>query len=193
VRNITLPFTVVTAWFGLHGVAHATVHIHIDLDDQRMQVDSDSGAHYEWPISSGRPGHETPTGAFRPQRMFVMVHSAKYDDAPMPHAIFFHGPYAIHGTGSVRALGHVASHGCVRLAPGHAATLFALVEKEGATITIDRTPAGTGEVAAANPHRAGHRLAAAQRHRFQQNALGYAPRRASVGLWDWARNPLRLY
>src|ERR1700683_3879918 len=106
-RNISMAGVAVGAWFGLHSSAEATVQIDIDLGAQRMQVDSDSGAHYDWPISSGRPGHATPTGAFHPQRMFVMVHSAKYDDAPMPHAIFFHGPYAIHGTGSVRSLGHV--------------------------------------------------------------------------------------
>jgi hypothetical protein len=124
--------------------------------------------------------------------MYVMVHSAKYDNAPMPHAIFFHGPYAIHGTGSVRSLGHVASHGCVRISPAHAATLFSLVQKEGATISIEGAPFG-GAVADVNPHRAGHRLASAQRHRFQQHALGYTPRHRASGLKEWARDPLRLY
>ena len=60
----------------------------------------------------------TPRGIFRPQALYTMVHSAKYGNAPMPHSIFFHGQYAIHGTTAVGTLGRPASHGCVRLSPG---------------------------------------------------------------------------
>ena len=50
----------------------------------------------------------------------------------MPHAVFFtKDGHAIHGTLEVKRLGKPASHGCVRLSPGNAATLFALVEKTG--------------------------------------------------------------
>jgi len=49
----------------------------------------------------------------------------------MPHAIFFHEGYAIHGTYAVSRLGTPASHGCVRLLPAHAAELFALVRSQG--------------------------------------------------------------
>jgi lipoprotein-anchoring transpeptidase ErfK/SrfK len=49
----------------------------------------------------------------------------------MPHAIFFHKGYAIHGTYYVSRLGRPASHGCVRLHPSHAATLFDLVRSQG--------------------------------------------------------------
>ena len=44
--------------------------------------------------------------------LYVMVHSYKYDNAPMPHSIFFYGQFAIHGTSAVGALGRPASHGC---------------------------------------------------------------------------------
>ena len=54
-----------------------------------------------------------------------------YDNAPMPHAIFFHGGFAIHGSYEISRLGRPASHGCVRLAPANAAVLFGLVEREG--------------------------------------------------------------
>jgi hypothetical protein len=188
-RAMTIPFTAVAACFGLSTAAHATVQVHIDLGSQTMHVDSDSGAHYDWPISSGRPGHGTPSGVFHPQAMYTMVHSAKYNNAPMPHSIFFTGPYAIHGTYAVGALGHVASHGCVRLAPGNAATLFAMVQHEGATIVISGSSGG-GDAVAANPHRAGHRLAAAQRQRFQDKALGYAGKRHNRTLREWMANPL---
>jgi hypothetical protein len=189
-RFVSAPLTAFAAFVGFQTTAHATVHINIDLSSQRMHVSSDSGADYEWPVSTGRHGHATPTGVFHPQRLYTMVHSAKYDNAPMPHAIFFHGPYAIHGTDAVGHLGHVASHGCIRLAPGNAATLFSLVQAEGATIVIGGHSSG-GEVASVNKHRAGHRLAAAQRHRFQERSMAYSERRQMRSLTEWAKNPLR--
>jgi hypothetical protein len=58
----------------------------------------------------------------------------------MPHSIFFHGQYAIHGTLEVDQIGRPASHGCIRLTPTAAATLYALVSREGATIHIGGAP-----------------------------------------------------
>jgi lipoprotein-anchoring transpeptidase ErfK/SrfK len=58
-----------------------------------------------------------------------------YDNAPMPHSIFFYGGYAIHGTYEIAELGHPVSHGCVRLDPGNAAILFDLVAREGSRNT----------------------------------------------------------
>jgi lipoprotein-anchoring transpeptidase ErfK/SrfK len=49
----------------------------------------------------------------------------------MPHAIFFHYGLAIHGTNDISRLGGPASHGCVRLHPANAASLFALVKGDG--------------------------------------------------------------
>ena len=84
-----------------------------------------------------RPGGPlTPRGVFRPRALYTMVHSAKYGNAPMPHSIFFYGQYAIHGTTAVGNLGSPASHGCIRLSPANAATLFAMVESQGAQIRI---------------------------------------------------------
>ena len=53
----------------------------------------------------------------------------------MPHSIFFHGGYAIHGSYEIRRLGGPASHGCIRLHPANAATLFALVKQRGMSDT----------------------------------------------------------
>jgi hypothetical protein len=53
----------------------------------------------------------------------------------MPHSIFFHEGYAIHGTIYVSRLGNKASHGCVRLHPTNAATLFDLVRSQGMNAT----------------------------------------------------------
>ena len=60
-----------------------------------------------------------------------MWHSRKYGNAPMPHALFFTEGWAVHDTASVAALGRPASHGCVRLAPANAKTLFRLVPAYG--------------------------------------------------------------
>jgi hypothetical protein len=54
----------------------------------------------------------------------------------MPFSIFFtEQGHAIHGSYHTRSLGSAASHGCVRIAPGNAAKLFALVEAQGLSNT----------------------------------------------------------
>ncbi len=60
-----------------------------------------------------------------------MHYSRKYDMAPMPHAVFINGGVAIHATSATGLLGRPASHGCIRLAPGNAATFYSLVHKHG--------------------------------------------------------------
>jgi L,D-transpeptidase catalytic domain len=50
----------------------------------------------------------------------------------MPHSIFFmKNGHAIHGSYEVKNLGKPLSHGCVRVSPENAATLYALVEENG--------------------------------------------------------------
>ena len=119
--------------------AQATVQVAIDLTHQRMHVTSSHGA-YDWPISSARSGFSTPGGSYAPTHLELMHYSRKYHMSPMPHAIFFRGGYAIHGTYSTASLGRPASHGCVRLAPGNATTLYGMVQAEGARIAISGTP-----------------------------------------------------
>jgi lipoprotein-anchoring transpeptidase ErfK/SrfK len=90
------------------------------------------GVHrYTWPVSTGRPGFGTPSGVFHPRMMAARWFSHIYYNAPMPHAIFFYGGIAIHGSYDIARLGGPASHGCIRLHPRDAATLFDLVGREG--------------------------------------------------------------
>ena len=190
-RNIFRLGIAFLFWAGLHSAASAVVRVDVDLSTQTMHVAADNGERFEWPISSGRPGYATPRGTFRPRAMYVMVHSAKYGNAPMPHSIFFYGQYAIHGTEAVGALGHVASHGCIRIAPENAATLFALVSREGARITVEGSPPGDFLLASAHhPHHAGHAYASAEQRHHGETALGYAPRHGSRTLKQWAADPL---
>ncbi|MGE3246991.1 MAG: L,D-transpeptidase [Beijerinckiaceae bacterium] len=115
--------------------AEARVRVSVNLTSQTMHVSSSSG-NYSWKISSGRMGYGTPNGTYRPQSLRRMHYSRKYNMSPMPYSIFFRGGYAIHGTGAVGRLGSPASHGCIRLHTANAAKLFAMVKREGATITI---------------------------------------------------------
>ncbi|UOM36086.1 L,D-transpeptidase [Acuticoccus sp. I52.16.1] len=109
----------------------ARVTATIDLSQQRMYVSVGKSHAYTWAISSGRKGYRTPTGTYRPTRMYRKYYSRKYDGSPMPNSIFFRGGYAIHGTGYVKNLGRPASHGCVRLHPSNAKTLYNLVQQHG--------------------------------------------------------------
>lgn len=108
-----------------------TLRVSIDLNKQRMTVSENGQTVHSWPISSGRSGYRTPNGTYRPTWMSKMHYSRKYDNAPMPHAVFFTGGFAIHGTYATGMLGRPASHGCVRLSPSNAKTLFNMVGRHG--------------------------------------------------------------
>ena len=125
-----IALLVMAASFGTAQAARVSATI--DLSAQRMYVSVNGKPAYAWAVSTGRKGYSTPTGRYRPTRMYPEYCSRKYDNAPMPHSIFFRGGYAIHGTNHVKALGRRASHGCVRLAPGNARTLYNLVRQYGA-------------------------------------------------------------
>ena len=114
--------------------ALADVVVAINKSAQRMTVIVDGVERHHWPISSGLGGGP-PSGSYRPERMERTWFSRKYDWSPMPHSIFFHKGYAIHGTRYVSRLGRRASHGCVRLHPANAAVLFALVQRQGMSRT----------------------------------------------------------
>ena len=108
----------------------------INLSTQRMHVYQNGRHKYTWKISSGRSGYSTPIGSYGIHRMHKRYFSRKYNGAPMPHAMFFRGGYAVHGTGSIGRLGRRPSHGCVRLHPSHAAKLFSMVRRHGGRVSI---------------------------------------------------------
>lgn len=112
-----------------------TLTAKIDLAAQTMIVSEHGAAKYSWPISSGTAEFPTPRGSFRPQWSAKMWYSRKYDNAPMPHAVFINGGVAVHATSHVSRLGSPASHGCIRLAPGNAKTFYSLVHKHGLKMT----------------------------------------------------------
>jgi lipoprotein-anchoring transpeptidase ErfK/SrfK len=143
-RGLALITSAVAALMLLAGTAQAhnryekgvksgsKIVIVINKRTQRMVVRVGGVKRYVFRVSTGKRGHATPRGTFRPLVLKKMHYSRKYNMAKMPNSIFFTSRgHAIHGTGAVRRLGRPASHGCVRLAPGNAAKLFALVKRVG--------------------------------------------------------------
>ena len=137
IPKITFIVVVLLGFYTQVVKAKAETEIIVSKSHQRMIVHSSEGS-YSWPVSTARRGYYTPTGVFYPYSLQPMHYSRKYDNAPMPHSIFFSGGYAIHATPHVGNLGRPASHGCVRLSPSNAATLYGIVknDREGTTIRI---------------------------------------------------------
>jgi hypothetical protein len=134
------------------GVAGTAVLINIDKAKQKMTVFLNGVEKYDWPISTGRAGYSTPSGTYTATSMNEVWYSKEWDNAPMPHSIFFRKDgYAIHGSYEVKNLGKPVSHGCVRISPENAATLYALVEKNGLknteVVLTGVTPGGEYKVA----------------------------------------------
>jgi lipoprotein-anchoring transpeptidase ErfK/SrfK len=149
-RSLLVPFAGLMLFAS--GAAQAKVSITVDKNAQLMTVAIDGVERYHWPVSTGNPSHETPNGSFRTFRMEEDHYSKEFDDAPMPHSIFFTKVgHAIHGTDSESKLGIPVSHGCVRLSRANATTLYALVEQEG-VLNTTVTLTGSSQIALArNP------------------------------------------
>jgi len=77
-------------------------------------------------VSTGRRGHETPTGTFPILEKDVVHHSNRYNNAPMPYMqrLTAYG-IALHGG---RLPGYAASHGCIRLPHAFARRLYGLTD-----------------------------------------------------------------
>jgi hypothetical protein len=124
----------------------AQVVISINEHNQIMTVMVGGQQEYVWPVSTGIARYATPSGTYKPFRMEEFHFSEEWDDAAMPHSIFFTRlGHAIHGTEHVDKLGNRASHGCVRLDPANAATLFALVQEVGMPNTTVVVTGGAGK------------------------------------------------
>jgi uncharacterized protein (TIGR02246 family) len=126
--------------------------VNVDKSRQAMTISLDGVKTYEWPVSTGKAGYSTPSGTYTATSMNKVWYSKEWDNAPMPHSIFFmKDGHAIHGSLDVRHLGQPVSHGCVRLSPENAATLYALVAKNGLEnthVTVSgATPGGEYKVA----------------------------------------------
>jgi L,D-transpeptidase catalytic domain len=164
--------------------AQAAIVVNIDKSAQRMTVGVDGATRYVWPVSTGRAGYDTPNGTFKVNRMDADHLSQEWDNAPMPHTMFFdlHG-HAIHGFFDVKHLGSPVSHGCVRLAPANAAALFALVQGQGMSQT-------TVVVSGQAPARGGEEMA---RRRAPTQQVAAQPAQAAPPGYDYQPAPPQPY
>jgi hypothetical protein len=117
---------------GVAGANGAAILINIDKTNQQMTVFLNGVESYRWPVSTGRAGYSTPSGTYTATSMNEIWYSKEWDNAPMPHSVFFmRDGHAIHGSYDVANLGKPVSHGCVRLSPENAAVLYELVQENG--------------------------------------------------------------
>ena len=93
-------------------------------------------------VSTGKKGHETPTGVFTILQKNKDHRSNLYDDAPMPYMqrLTWDG-IALH---SGNLPGYPASHGCVRMPDGFAKRLFAETEL-GMTVIVSNDKVASPE------------------------------------------------
>ena len=133
-----LFLAVATAMTFLVGAAVAeagTLVARINITKQTMTVSQNGFVRYQWKVSTARKGYVTPTGVWRAYLASRHHRSRKYDNAPMPYAIFFNGGYAVHATYDLKRLGRPASHGCIRLHPDNAAVFFSMAQRAGLSNT----------------------------------------------------------
>jgi lipoprotein-anchoring transpeptidase ErfK/SrfK len=150
--NVTGHFDGVQAARGVYGTADLTQHFRIGAS---LIVSVNTRTHYmkvwyrhhligTWPVSTGRPGYDTPNGTYltiekgNPTRMV----GSDYD-LLVPYAVRFtwSGMYIHAADWSVAQQGIVnVSHGCVNVSPAHAETYYRLA-RAGDPVTVTGSPA----------------------------------------------------
>jgi len=124
------------AWLpGEQSAGGGPITVLVNLRDQRAYLYRDGRRIAVTTVSTGTPGHDTPTGVFPIQAKEPMHHSKKYENAPMPwmQRLTSWG-HALHA-GHVRA--GTASHGCVRLPAEFARQLY-LLTRPGDLVVISQ-------------------------------------------------------
>lgn len=113
------------------GVPEGARWIHVDLSQQSLVAYEGDAPVFATLVSTGKPGHETPTGLYRIQSKHVSTtmdddstEDGAYSIEDVPWTMYFHGNYALHGAFWHYTFGRVRSHGCVNLSPVDARWLF---------------------------------------------------------------------
>ena len=108
----------------------APLQIVVSINQQSLQVFRGTEVVAQSNVSSGKPGHSTPTGIFSILHKKKFHRSNIYSNAPMPwmQRLTWTG-IALHESGSVPP--YPASHGCVRLPAAFARELFGMTDVGG--------------------------------------------------------------
>lgn len=116
----------------------------VSIDEQRGYVYRNGIEIGVTSVSTGRPGHETPTGIFTVLQKDKDHHSSIYNDAAMPYQErLTWGGVALHAGGLP---GYPESHGCIHLPSQFAAGLFG-VSPMGMTVVVVKNTTAPAEVA----------------------------------------------
>jgi len=119
-------------WMG-NAVASGPVVMVVSLNEQRAYVYRNGILIGATTVSTGRPGHLTPTGVFTVLQKQKEHRSTIYDGAPMPYMErLTWGGVALHAGGLP---GYPESHGCVHL-PSEFAKLLFDISPMGMTVVI---------------------------------------------------------
>ncbi|NMG40940.1 L,D-transpeptidase family protein [Chelativorans sp. ZYF759] len=126
-----LSILVLVGVFQPSAVLAAQLVAQVSISTQTMTVIQGGKVIHSWKVSTARRGKVTPVGSWTAKWLSRNHRSSRYNNAPMPYAIFYNGHYAVHGTDQIGRLGTPASAGCIRLHPQNAAKLFALAQQVG--------------------------------------------------------------
>lgn len=140
-------------WVWAPAIAPAgPVLVYVDLSRQLATIYRNGVRIGVSTVSSGKPGHETPTGVFTILEKNAVHHSNAYNNASMPYQqrLTWDG-VALHAGGLP---GYPESHGCVHLPYAFARELFGTT-RQGTTVVVSDSAAhqvagAGGEVLAPN-------------------------------------------
>lgn len=127
--------------------ADGPLQIYVSKADQTLTVYDGDVVVATSKVSTGKPGHTTPSGIFSILEKRKYHESNLYSNAPMPfmQRLTWSG-IALH---EGKVPNHPASHGCVRLPNGFAKTLFQMTER-GAHVIITDDPVAPRPMTHAN-------------------------------------------
>mgnify|MGYP001239253964 CR=1 FL=1 len=120
------------------------LYVHIIKSQQLLYLYVGGELKDSFPVSTGMKKYTTVNMNTHPAGpVFIKYTSRKFPGGNykglgnMPYAVFVKGGYAIHGTtpGNFSKLGHIASHGCIRLHPDNARIFYELVKLYGLSNT----------------------------------------------------------
>jgi lipoprotein-anchoring transpeptidase ErfK/SrfK len=111
--------------------------------NHRMQVYKEGKLYATWPISTGRPGHDTPNGTYLSIEKANPQHMVGPDyDLMVPYSVRFtwSGDFVHAASWSVGSQGFAnVSHGCVNVGPGNAALYYSW-SIPGDPVTVTGSP-----------------------------------------------------
>jgi L,D-transpeptidase catalytic domain len=178
-------------WVWAEAVApEGPVLVYVDLSRQTATIYRNGVRIAVTTVSSGKPGHETPTGIFTILQKDAKHRSSTYNNAPMPYQerLTWDG-VALHAGGLP---GYPESHGCVHLPLEFAKKLFAITHMGGAVIVSGRAGsvvtmpsagviAPADEQAKATPH---NPLAPSESYRWQPELAPTGPLSVVISATD---------